>query len=320
SIHRPAPGLLRTRWAYSFLRGPLSREELSRLAEPARPPDATSTQGTGSAETDGVLVTAPVDSSLGPLYGEGIGEAQPHALVKFALRYKVGRSATEERTYSFAFPLEGVASMGEALEGTPRLLRAEDGLSETPPKGMTLGRGPAWLPEAKLTPLTRVVKERLPSKLETKLFHDPETKLVSHPDEAKEDFIERVRRAYDTTKDAQALQRKLEKKQLELTQAEEQLSNRQREKMASIGTAVLDNLGLVFGKKRKISGVGSVLSKDRMADAAESRVEALRHELATLTEQLQQVRQVDPARFEERVLVPGARDWSLLRLAIVYLA
>ncbi len=322
SIHRPAPGLLKTRWAYSFLRGPLSRDELSRLAAPARasaPSSAAGAAAANSPETTGA-VTSPVDSSLGPLFGEGVGEAQPYALVKFALRYKVGRSATQEQTYSFAFPLEGAAAMGEALEGDPRLLRAEDALTEAPPKGMTLARGPAWLGEAKLNALTRVVKERLPSKLETRLFFDPETKLVSMPDESKDDFILRVRKAYDTGKDTQAVERKLEKKRLELIQAEEQLANRQREKMASIGTAVMDNLGLVFGKKRKLTGVGSVLSKDRMADAAESRVELLRQEIATLTEQRNQVSQVDPARFEERVMVPGPRDWSLLRLAIVYLA
>jgi hypothetical protein len=85
-----------------------------------------------------------------------------------------------------------------------------------------------------------------------------------------------------------------------------------------VGSAVLRNLGLLTGRKRSVSGVTSVLSKNRMEDNAEARVEALRAEVAALQEQLTAVERVDPGRLEEQVQAPARGGVKLLRCDLVW--
>ena len=94
---------------------------------------------------------------------------------------------------------------------------------------------------------------------------------------------------------------------------EQEASGRRQEKWMALGSAVLKNIGLLTGRRRSVSGVSSVLSKNRMEDNAEARVEALRAELAQLEQQLAAATQVDPARLEEQALVPARGSVKLLR-------
>jgi Helicase HerA, central domain len=59
-IHRPEPLLFQSRWALSFLRGPMTREQVSRLMEPLKNPTAT------AAPPMAILVCAQCGVDLGP--------------------------------------------------------------------------------------------------------------------------------------------------------------------------------------------------------------------------------------------------------------
>jgi uncharacterized protein DUF87 len=310
SIHRGAPELFRTRQSFSFLRGPLSREEIARLTAADR-----TAPSTVPARAPAARPVVPVDASLGPLYGPGAA-LQPHLLVKFAVRHRLGRRASEEVTRTWAFPLAGAEAMGEALEAGPRAVDAP--LTEEPPPGATLGPGPEWLPAARAPALTKVINERLPSRLEAMALVDEASGLISAPGEGPEAFAARVAAA-GGGKAAQALEKKLDRKRLELQHAAGQLEARRTEKWAQVGGAAMDALGLFLGTKRSLRGVGGALSKQRMEEQAQSKVELLQQEVASLEAALREATAVNPERFHRERVVPGPRDWSLLRVAVAYL-
>ena len=82
---------------------------------------------------------------------------------------------------------------------------------------------------------------------------------------------------------------------------------------------MLSNIGILTGRKRTVSGAGGVLSKDRMQDSAEARVEALKAEIAQLELDLQAARTVDVARFTAETVMPLRSGFSVLRTALAWL-
>ena len=86
----------------------------------------------------------------------------------------------------------------------------------------------------------------------------------------------------------------------------------------AVGTAVLQNIGLLTGRKRTISGVGTAVSKNRMEDNAEGRAAALREEIAELEGKLHALTEVDPGRFQEKDLVPTPSDVEVLRRDLLW--
>ncbi len=147
------------------------------------------------------------------------------------------------------------------------------------------------------------------------VFRDPVTKSVSKPGETREAFAARIGTGGDA---ADKLRQKLDKKRADLAVREQEVAGRKQEKWLAIGSAVLSNIGLLTGRKRSVSGVGSVLSKNRMEGTAEARLEALRAEAAELERQLAEATVVDPARFAEESLAPVRGGVGLLRYDLVW--
>src|SRR4030095_12417508 len=132
-----------------------------------------------------------------------------------------------------------------------------------------------------------------------RLWLAPAPGAVSRRGESVEAFAARV--AQDSTGPRTAkLREKLEKKRRDLAVAEEELTGRKREKWVAWGSAVLSNIGLITGRKRTISNVPTAMSKQRMEDTAESRVEAVRAEVAALEAEAASGAAVDPGRFEQQ--------------------
>ena len=86
-------------------------------------------------------------------------------------------------------------------------------------------------------------------------------------------------------------------------------------------------LGSLFGGRRSnpistikkgASAMGGVTSKNRMEDNAEARVEALKQEIAAIEAEIAGASEIDPARFEEKTLVPTKTSTKLLRYDIVW--
>jgi hypothetical protein len=307
-VHRQAPCLLQSRWAMSYLRGPLTREEISRLMK-AKPAVAAAPAAPKSEAPPTGPPVLPVPFRNFYLAQRSGQVAAAHLLVKYAVRYK----GVEERVGVRAWPLGG-ATPADALEAEP-IEVDEVAVATDAPTDLRYLDLPGWLAASGAKGVERALRERLDDQLTVKVLRDPVTKSVSTPGETREAFAARVSGGGDA---ADKLRQKLEKKRADLAVREQEVAGRRQEKWVAIGTAVLSNIGLLTGRKRTVSGVGSVLSKNRMEGTAEARLEALRAEVAEIERQLGEATVVDPGRFVEESLAPLRGGVGLLRYDIVW--
>ncbi len=304
-VHRKAPALLQSRWAMSYLRGPLTRDEISRLTKRTPAAAAAPAAATATPSTPPVLPAPFRNLYLDKRGGE---VATPHLLVKYAVRYEGADEAVGVR----AWPLSG-ATPADTLEAEP-FEADEAALTATAPPGLRYLDPPAWLASSGAKGVERALRERLDDKLAVTVFRDPATKALSRPGETREEFAARV----GGGDAAEKLQQRIEKKRNDLAVREQEVSGRKQEKWLAIATAVLSNIGLLTGRKRTVSGVGSVLSKNRMEGTAEARLESLRAEVAELERQLAETTAVEPARLVEETLAPVRGGVELIRYDVIW--
>jgi hypothetical protein len=307
-VHRPGPCLLQSRWAMSYLRGPLTREDISRLMK-AKPAAQGAPAGPkAEAGPGGPPVLPPPFRHLYLARRSG-QVASAHLLVKYAVRYK----GLDEAVGVKAWPLSG-ATPADTLETEP-IDVDEASLTADAPAGLRYLDLPAWLASAGAKGIEKALRERLDDQLTVAVYRDPVTKAVSAPSETREAFAGRVAGGGDA---AETLRQKLEKKRGDLEVREREVAGRKQEKWLAIGSAVLRNIGLLTGRRRSVSGVGSVLSKNRMEGPAEARLEALRADVAELERRLAETIAVDPARLVEESLAPVRGGVGLLRYDLIW--
>ncbi len=340
-IHRKAPELVNSRWAMSYLRGPITREEIPRLgtiagvdiegmrdggmsasSAPARPAGATTPQETApvpARQTAPAAAAPPLPGGMQARYlkRHGGNVASPMLFVKAGVRYRVGGAVTDEevRQISFAIPSDGTP--GGVVEGEPSPADEADLETDTP-SGLNYGDLPAWLMSDGLKPLERALKDRLDDRFQIQILFDPQTKQLARPGEDAVAFAQRLGATPQHSAKRSALEQKIEKKRSDLQIKQQEASGRRMEKWASIGTSILSNAGILFGRKRTVTGLGGVLSKNRMENTAEERQKRLASELGELEAQLAEMQEIDPARFEERLIKPAKADVSLIRYDFVW--
>jgi len=310
-VHRKEPCLLQSRWALSYLRGPLTREEIARLdfARPAGPAPAGA--ATPQPETAPPVLPAPFRQLYLSRCGGSV--ASLHLLARYAARYK----GLEEQLAVRAWPLADAATAADALEAEP-LEVDEKAVVPEAPAGLRYLDPPAWLASggAKAA-IERALRQRLDDKLTVTVLHDPVTDRLSNPGESREAFAARLGGAPGDPA-AEKLRQKLEKKRAELQAREQEASARKQEKWLAVGSAVLKNIGLFSGRKRTVSGVDSIFTKNRMEGSAEARAEALKAEVTQLEQQLAAFSQVDPARLTEQAVAPVRGGVEILRYDLVW--
>jgi hypothetical protein len=316
-VHRPGPSLMHSRWALAYLRGPLAREEVTRLMHgaPSAPAQAASAPAAAPAAAAPVL-PAPLRHLYVRRHGGAIGN--PYLLVKYAVRYK----GAGEQAGLQAYPIGAAAGSAEALEGEPLALE-EAAIASEPPEGLRYAELPEWLAADGVKGLEKALRERLPDRLAQTLLEDPVTRLVSRPREAPDAFAKRVAAEGEAKGAAATLADRIERKKRDLALRQQELSGRKTEKWAALGGALL---GVLTGRSRSVGSAisragaraGSVISKSRMESNAEARVEALRQELAELEAERAVLAAVDPARFTSRRVVPSRSDVDVLRYDLLW--
>ncbi len=242
----------------------------------------------------------------------------PHVYVRAAVRYKIGGSTTDESSQTLAFKLDGDLGPMETLESD--IVRIDESkLAEGPPASLTYEDLPAYLSVDGPKALERALKERLDDRLAIDVLYDGETKLASRPGESAEDFAIRAQNATAIQNARRRLETKIEQKRAALAAKESELSSHDVEKWASIGTSILDNIGILTGRRRSIRGMGSVLSRRRSESKERARAEQLRSEVAALETELYELGRVDPSRFESRSVRPTRGDVSIIKYGIVWI-
>ncbi len=333
-VHRKAPELFETRWAMSYLRGPMTREELARIPKPAQAAAAAPASATGAAVAAGAAgtaaaVAAPPPPPAGPsgppllpsgwsakwLDRRGAERATPYLYVRAAVRYRSGKAISDEIPVLRLFPLDA-ASPREVLEGEA-LDAGDRPLADAPPaRALRYADLPSWAGASGVKEVEKAIRDRLPDLLTATLLQDPVTGSLSNPGEDPEAFAARVA---GKAKPPAALVERLEKKRRDLEQAEAAEKGRQMETLATGFGAAIDVLGGLFGKRKslKVGRVGSVLSKRRMEATAESKVEALRQEIAELEAK---TGAPDPDRFTSVEVVPARTNVDVLGAGVAWVS
>ena len=235
-----------------------------------------------------------------------------HLLVKYAVRYKGAGETVATRAWPLAGPRPAEVLEAEAARGGRGRLAAEA------PAGLRYGDLPAFLGrigsqggrEGDQGPPGRQARGRPCS-----TTRPPKTS--SAPGESARGLRRPARRGRRRRGGRQGCGPRREEA-AGAGPARAGGGRAQEEKWLAVGTAVLKNIGLLTGRKRTISGVETALSKNRMEDNAEARVEACRPSSRSSRPSFGALTEVDPARFEERDLVPSRtrREGAPLRRAL----
>ncbi len=328
-IHRKQPVLVHSRWAMSYLRGPITRDELSRIvshdetpsstpaapAQPSTAPAAATRPATSDAAAPPPL-PAPLRARFLTLHGGNV--ANPYLFVKASASYKVGSAQTPEETHELAWALDPSVGLVEALTGQPIEVE-EASLVNEALQGVTYADLPAFVSVDGAKGIERALKTRLDDALSRELLYDKDTRTLSRPGESTDAFASRVQQTPALQEDRRNLERKLATKRGELDQRRQEAKSRGFEKWASLGTSILGNIGLFTGRKRTVTGVSGVLSKQRMENTAKSRIERIEDDVAELEQQLAALSQLDYDRFERRTVKPTTAAVSLIRYEILWI-
>ena len=303
SAHRGKPELFATRWAMSFLRGPLTKEQIATLtpdearAEEERvtvtqSPLADDESGVAPPVADGIPVrwldpAAPWAAELG---ADPAGKRQQAFLAaRVSLRFddtKAGLDATQEWEALYG-PLDAGLDLDRetAVDYDDRDLRAE------PPDGAAYVLPSISLDEASFfRDAAREIQRRLTDTQTLELLRNAELKLYSRPGETEEQFAARADEAAKAKADAETakirdrleakrdrLERALETARQRVEQASvEQSSRRSTELLSGLGSA----LGVLLGGKadtrtiaRAGRAMGGAASRRGMSSRAAERKE-----------------------------------------------
>lgn len=279
NVHEDAPVVFETRWAMSYLRGPLTREQIKTLAEQRPAPDgavkaesraepvaarATATPGPVVAQARPMLspeipqhflpAPSPVPAGVGITYTPGLYGAAVLHFTDEKKKFDVSRNV------AFIAPLrEGAVPVdwtaAAPVNVAPAQLGADPGV---PNAGFAALPAPAARAKS-YDAWTKEFARWLSQSQEVTLFRSAMTGLVSRPDEVEGDFRVRVTDAVRERRDAETarLREKYAPKTMALTERirrAEQAVAREREQAqqqrlqtaVSVGATIL---GAFVGRK-----------------------------------------------------------------------
>lgn len=300
------PSLTTTRWAMSYLRGPLMRSEITRLAEsglvarasalaattdspvPSRPTDDETP--VAPAVATGIAVSyldpaAPWAATVGATAGAPLRAA---AMARVRLRYDDTKADLihDEEYEAVLCPIPPVPSPSDFVS----VDYDDRDLLDTPPPGAVYALPVADISrKAWWTDLKRSLTDHLVSTRTVRILANADLKLYSRVGESAEQFEQRCTMAADVKADAAiaALQKKYDTKLRTLrTRADTATSAAQRaaaQHTAQHGTGaqVTNLLGGLFGGRRSRR---SIVTDVRRASASASKVDAAQ-EKVTAAEQ-----------------------------------
>ena len=345
NVHEDAPALLHTRWALSYLRGPLTRREIETLMAdrevrpPAREASPASLEATAEAPDRGgerpplpaevrQRFVAPADGATGPIRYQPalMGEADLHFVDR-----KSDVDCWEHRLR--LVPLEGrvpadVWEPGEDLPGAALTL------ADLPAGGADFGSLPAAaLRAASYGTWAKKLQTWMYQNGEITLLEAPDVKMASAAGESEGDFRVRVREAGRERRDGEVeklraryapkvrrLEDQIRRARQKVDREESQFRQASTQSAISVGATVL---GALFG--RKVTSVGNIgrattaMRGVSRAGREKGDIARAREELAALETRLQEldaearaavadVEEAGEARIEPRPVSPRKSD------------
>ena len=310
NVHDDGPIVFETRWVMSYLRGPLTKDQIRTLMRDRKPeaspaPAAAALSASHSSKRPALPPKVP--QVFLPAAGGGPVIYSPRlvgaASVRFADR-KLGIEQTLEVLLSAEVP-EGVS--GADWAELPDVSLSE--LQKSPAGGAEFEEAPQ--PAAQPEKYATWEKDFVQSVIATQrlqIFRCPSLKAASKPDETESEFKARIALAVREKRDAavEALRKKYAPKvaslQARLMRAEasvqrqrEQASQARMQTLISVGSTLL---GAFLGRKAISSstiskattaarGVGRSIQEGSEASAAEQSVEAIRQQISEIETEIE---------------------------------
>ena len=353
NVHERAPALFETRWTLSYLRGPMTRDQIrelaqSRAAAPSRPaPLSTPPAGAAAASARPVL-PANVPQFFLPVRGGAEGVVY-HPVLYGAAQVRFSDAKTKvdyTRSVAFFVPIEDTAApvdwaKAEEVDVAPEDLEAEPaegaGFAELPPAAANAKSYPVWSKE---------FANWLFANQTLELLSCQELEAVAEAGESERDFRVRLQQAARERRDAEqeklraryspkmaALEDRIRRAEQAAQREREQAQSAKLQTAVSIGTGLL---GAFLGRKAL-----SATNLERAATAARTlgraqkessdvqraieNVEALRQQLAVLREEfdrelaaLEGKLDVFALQFGSTVLRPKRGNISVRLAALVW--
>jgi hypothetical protein len=280
SVHEDRPVLFQTRWAMSYLRGPLTLEEIARL-QPADSARAAPERRASPAGVPAVLGVRPalpagLEEKFLALAGEAPAGARllyrPALLGVAALRYADAKAGVDHfERVALLRDLDGAASW----EGAAAVDAARLALASEPVAGAGFAPLPPGLGKGSAERLAKALAAHLAQARPLVLRRSLAAGLVSRPGEDEGAFRVRVREALHERRDA-ALDELRARFAPKLARAEQRVRSRSEELARQrsqrtgevVGTAISVGatvLGALFGRKLGAGTVGRATTAARGA-------------------------------------------------------
>ncbi len=300
------PRVFASRWAMSYLRGPLTVAEMRPLLASSTSPSAALGRSGPSAPGTAApgVVAPPVIAAAIPVRFEAGGSGLAAACVIAHLRTVVERrSIGLVRTIEEWWRLPAGAD-GLDWEAAEELGR-EPATVEQPPSGM---RFPAALSPGLDRDLARLEREipKWRSRRPVPVLSNTKLKLVAEPGESQEAFVARCLAAADQADDddevrlrarfehkMDALRTRLARERDELERDQAQLSSRRTEEVLGVVEGLfgvlLGSRGARSAARKAAAGVRSAATRGRMRRSASASVEESENEIARLERELEEL-------------------------------
>jgi len=359
NVHEDEPVVFQSRWALSYLSGPLTREQISTLmkdrkqAAASAPVAAASRPVTASSGAGGERPVLPPDVPEAFLPRRGTLPAGARLVYYPALlgTAKVHFAQTTSgvdvwETLSLVAPLDGGLSdnVWESVEPSTE----EPELEKSPEAASGFASLPSELSKAKqYAQCSTLLKDHLYRSHTLSLWKCKAVKQFSQPGESEADFRVRLSQSTREGRDAlveklrakyapklASLQEQIRKAQQRVEKEKSQASQQTMQTVISFGTSILN---AVFGRKLMSAGnVGRVATSARQAGRilreredvghAEDTVESLQKRLADLevefkaeTESATGSMSADTIALEPLELKPKKSDINISRVALLWL-
>jgi hypothetical protein len=230
NVHEDKPIVFETRWTLSYLRGPLSRQEIKRLMEPAREKLKQQNQANGNSPTSrgAVLLSgttagtgkAPViDPSITQLFipikvasfsGSAKNDFEATLLASATVRFsdaKLAVELTQEKNY--LVPVSAGGALPIDFKNAKKIKTKLADIPLSPDQSVTAGSDMSFkephsvlVEPAAYKNFARDFVAYLSSSCKLSLWRSPATKLISRPEESERDFRIRLNQASAERRDA----------------------------------------------------------------------------------------------------------------------
>ena len=325
NVHEQAPIAFETRWALSYLRGPMGREELRRFVKPAveraaaapppipgaaPPPPASPPSAPAAASSVKPVVPAGIEEYVLPSESGPPAEYAPVLYGAARVQYtdtKRGIDVSRSLQAIVTFANGPIPVDWERAEETPYLPE-----TLAPPSAGATARHqplpPAALDKKRYATWSKDFGQWLTRAQPLKVYTVPAMKLVSKPEESERDFQARIQLAGRETRDAAVeklreryapkvarLQEKARKAEEAVGKQQQQASQQKLQTAVSLGATML---GALMGR-RAVSlstlgrattaarGIGRSAKETQDVAKSQERLQEAQAELAALEAELQ---------------------------------